>query len=536
MKESESKRTTLSSQLVTLSVLGIIIALLLAMGSTLWLNLSNNHELLDQNMKDVASVLSKNEMVRDLLTSKQNAPSVNILLQDLTREITNLDVVALTDSNGKILVASSCRNGIPENFSCFTKELEKDPIFRVNEEQSRYRRSARAKVYSDQGELVGYVVVGVYMRSVYHMMGWTILQYVVIASVTVTIGGCLAHRLAEHIKNELEGYEPKVFHNMMVQRGQIWDALEEGVMAIDSDENLIYVNAAARNMLCLPDEEVSGRPLHEVYPASTLDQVLHSGKPEYNVPLKSLLHAKVIADRMPVLKDGKIVGAVAIFRNRTEMTRMAEDLTGVRHVVEALRANTHEFMNKLHVILGLLQLKEYDEAEQYVLDLTKVRTQSMGGITERIQESAVAALLIGKLSSAQEQQVVFKLNSSSYFPKGSRCLPVDAMISLLGNLIENAFDSFRYVPPGAVREVEVYVREEEKKGLVLCVEDTGRGMSEKVQQRIFERGFSTKGKDRGTGLALVQSIVQAYSGEIRVESVPGMGSTFTITIPPQEDK
>ena len=86
-----------------------------------------------------------------------------------------------------------------------------------------------------------------------------------------------------------------------------------------------------------------------------------------------MVHVKILADRMPIVKNGRTVGAVAIFRNRTEMVRLAENLTGVNHVVEALRANTHEFMNKLHVILGLLQLEEYKEAERYVLELPKVR-------------------------------------------------------------------------------------------------------------------------------------------------------------------
>ena len=109
------------------------------------------------------------------------------------------------------------------------------------------------------------------------------------------------------------------------------------------------------------------------------------------------------------------------------------------------------------------------------------------------------------------------------------------MISVLGNLIENAFDSFRHVASGALREVEVYIMEEAEKGLLICVEDTGSGITPAVEERMFERGFSTKGKDRGTGLALVQEIVQAYGGTMRVESTPGMGTTFTINIPIQKE-
>ena len=410
-----------------------------------------------------------------------------------------------------------------------------EPVFlQEGETENGMERCACAKVFDGEGNLLGYAVVGVYMRSVYRMVAETVLQYLVIAAVALCIGGFWARRLARYIKSELAGYEPEDLYRLMVQRADIWDALEEGVMAIDENERIIYLNAAAKQMLELPVDEAVGQPLHQVYPASTLDRVLHSGKAEYNVPLKSLVHVKILADRMPIVKNGRTVGAVAIFRNRTEMVRLAEDLTGVNHVVEALRANTHEFMNKLHVILGLLQLEEYKEAERYVLELTKVRAQSMGGITGRIQEPAVAALLIGKLSRAQELRVVFRLDASSHFPHGSRCLPIDAMISVLGNLIENAFDSFKNVADGAVREVEVCIQEEAQ-GLLICVEDTGCGIAPKVQQRMFEQGFSTKGEGRGTGLALVQSIVQAYGGDVRVESVVGLGTTFTIHIPPQEE-
>ena len=532
MKWFSHLKNTLNAQLVTLSVMVIVVTVLIAMGSSLWLNLRSSHEIMDQNMQDVAYLLANTEDVRGLLSGQGHDQPVSVLLQKVVRQVDDLDVAVVTDPSGSLVAGASTRNGLQGVM--VPDPSEQDPVFlQEGETENGMERCAYARVYDDDDNLIGYAMVGVYMRSVYRMVAWTVLQYLLIAAVALCIGGFWARRLAKYIKNELAGYEPEAMHRLMVQRADIWDALEEGVMAIDENERIIYLNAAAKQMLDLPVTEAAGQPLHQVYPASTLDRVLHSGKAEYNVPLKSLVHVKVLADRMPIVKNGRIVGAVAIFRNRTEMVRLAENLTGVNHVVEALRANTHEFMNKLHVILGLLQLEEYKEAERYVLELTKVRAQSMGGITGRIQEPAVAALLIGKLSRAQELRIVFRLDPSSHFPHGSRCLPVDAMISLLGNLIENAFDSFKHVADAAVRDVEVCIQEEEQ-GLLICVEDTGCGIPPKVRQRMFEQGFSTKGTGRGTGLALVQNIVQTYGGDIRVESVVGLGSTFTIHIPPQE--
>lgn len=533
MKWFSRLKNTLNAQLVTLSVMVIVTTVLIAMGSSLWLNLRSSHQMMDQNMQDVAYLLANTQDVRNLLSGEGSDQPVSVLLQKVVHRVADLDVAVVTDPSGNLVAGASTRSGLQGVMK--PDPDGQDPVFlQEGETEDGMERCAYARVCDDDGNLIGYAMVGVYMRSVYRMVAWTVLQYLLIAAVALCIGGFWARQLARYIKSELAGYEPEDLRRLMVQRADIWDALEEGVMAIDENERIIYLNAAAKQMLNLSVTEAAGQPLHQVYPASTLDRVLHSGKAEYNVPMKSLVHVKILADRMPIVKSGRVVGAVAIFRNRTEMVRLAEDLTGVNHVVEALRANTHEFMNKLHVILGLLQLEEYKEAERYVLELTKVRAQSMGGITGRIQEPAVAALLIGKLSRAQELRVVFHLDPSSHFPHGSRCLPTDAMISVLGNLIENAFDSFKNVADAAVREVEVCIQEEEQ-GLLICVEDTGCGIPPKVRQRMFEQGFSTKGEGRGTGLALVQSIVQAYGGDIRVESVVGLGTTFTIHIPPQEE-
>lgn len=120
-----------------------------------------------------------------------------------------------------------------------------------------------------------------------------------------------------------------------------------------------------------------GKPLRAVYPVSTLGRILHTGKAEYNVSMKSLPNVRVLSDRLPIYENGQLAGAVGIFRNRTEVTQLADDLTGVQHLVDAMRAYTHEFMNKLHVILGLLQIGQPERAEQYIMDTTRIQREAV---------------------------------------------------------------------------------------------------------------------------------------------------------------
>ena len=343
------------------------------------------------------------------------------------------------------------------------------------------------------------------------------------------IGSLLSVRFSKRVKRELLGYEPDAFRQLFLQRMDILDALDEGLMAIDEHSMITYMNRAAADILKIKVKDALGQPLQTVYPRSTMARVLQTGKSEYNIGLESIKHVSVISDRMPLWRDGKVEGVIAIFRNRTEVTRLAQDLTGVQHIVGALRAYTHEFTNKLHVILGLLQLGEDKQAEEYVLHLTQTRAHSIGYISERIREPSVAALLIGKVYRAAELGIRFVLDPASELHGDGQYLPVSSLITILGNLTENAFDALRDAPENAQKEVTVSIREGEH-GMLISVDDSGAGIAADKLDRIFERGFSTKGEGRGTGLSLVKETVDAFHGTIRVESEPGIGSSFIITV------
>ena len=68
----------------------------------------------------------------------------------------------------------------------------------------------------------------------------------------------------------------------------------------------------------------------------------------------------------------------------------------------------------------------------------------------------------------------------------------------------------------------------------MCVEDTGPGFPAELRRTMFQRGISTKGRSRGTGLSLVREVVEAYHGEIRVESESGVGTSFFISFHREE--
>jgi hypothetical protein len=109
--------------------------------------------------------------------------------------------------------------------------------------------------------------------------------------------------------------------------------------------------------------------------------------------------------------------------------------------VDALRAHSHEFMNKLHVILGLLNMKRYDTLEEYVLQTAEGYQNDIGTLQHQIQTPVVAGFLLGKINRAREAGVILTLANESLVPDNPNQQQVTALVTILGNLIENALDA-----------------------------------------------------------------------------------------------
>lgn len=529
---------TLYQQIRRVSVLGILVAMILATGAGLWLSLAQEQRMRDDTL--TAAVQAAAYALA--LDGHSDAQQLQEYTLRTVEGIEGVDLFAVYDAQGRPVYYADIVSGqagsaeLPALDAELCRRLAQSGEVLLDDAETPLGADhcAVTAVRGADGTVTGYVLAGLYLRSIRTMALRTLVVFVGIGLAALGVGTLLSLQLARRIKSGLLGYEPDAFRDLFLRRMELLDALDEGLLAIDRDAHILYINRAAAEMLSFDKDAVLGRPLAEVYPQSTIPQVLRTQKAEYNVSLESLRHVRILSDRMPVWRDGRIVGAVAIFRNRTEVARLARELTGVQHIVEAMRAYTHEFMNKLHVILGLLQLGEAQRAEEYVLQLTQTRALSTRQISACIAEPSVAALLIGKSCRAAELGVRLTLDPASHLGADPRCLPAPAMITVLGNLIENAFDAFAQTPGRTLHEVSVSVREGEQ-GLILSVDDNACGMSDEVRRHLFERGATSKGKGHGTGLYLVKQIVDAYHGDIRVESTRGVGSSFVITFRPGAD-
>ena len=529
MEMMENGTKSIRAQILRVNLLVVAVAVLLTMAATLLLTITQNRRAIDRNLMNSAQVIARVPMVVSDLENGTPTEGLQDFLDESIAQVSDIDVIVVADTNSIQFYSQNrefigkpysgkAQNSLLQNAAAFTSD---------DTGASGATRCAYAPVFGKGGKLVGFVMVGIYMRSISVYLWRTALYFALIAAAASILSGLISSKLSARIKHSLMGYEPSAFLGLFHQREDILQALEEGVMAIDADSNVMYVNHAAANMLNLDWDFAVGKPLKEVSPHSTMSRVLRTKLPEYNIPMLSFKHVRILSDCVPIWTDGRVVGAVSILRNRTEVDRLAEDLTGVRHMVEALRAYTHEFMNKLHVILGLLQLGEPEKAEAYIMDVTSIHQKSVGMIFNCIKNPSVAALLVGKTSRCTELGIRLALMPGSHLSADENILPTDAYVTVLGNLIENAVEAMNHSGSG-LKEISVSLLETPE-GLLICVEDTGPGMQPETAKNIFKKGFTTKGSGHGTGLALVREVVDAYQGRIRVESEPGVGTSFFLT-------
>ena len=242
----------------------------------------------------------------------------------------------------------------------------------------------------------------------------------------------------------------------------------------------------------------------------------------------------LVLNRMPVTVAGRNAGWVVTIRDRTELEALLRQLDSMEGLSTALRAQEHEFSNRLHVLSVLLELGEVEEATLYSSQLRSETTLASEEIRARVGSPVVAALLLAKSTVASERDVVVRLDPSSRVEAAQvEDLPV---VAVLGNLIDNAVDAVADDPRtvGASPRGDVTVSLTCVDGTVLVsVVDTGPGIPAERLEDVFVDGYSTKeprgAMRRGVGLALVHRLVTRAGGTITASS-PG-GGRFDVTLP-----
>jgi two-component system CitB family sensor kinase len=366
-------------------------------------------------------------------------------------------------------------------------------------------RSVRAVVpVEHEGDIVALVGVGVLTEAIGEEFAALLPGLIGLAAVILAIGGALSLLLARRVKRQTLGLEPQEITTLYAHHHATLHALREGVVVFDSEGRPALVNDQAEELL--GDTMLDPTTLGDDSPLIAGDRVL-------------------LASARAVVREGHRVGTVVTLRDRTEVETLARELGAVKALADALRAQTHEAANRLHVIAGLVELGRADEAIELAGSEAASAQDLLGRLGEGIEEPVLVALLLGKTATARERGVTLRVEPGARLCAG---FPPTELTTIVGNLVDNALDAL-----GPDREGTVTVElADDGTTATIVIRDDGPGLPADVLARAFEPGVTTKPPGpvgRGLGLALVRRAATALGGSVEVRNEGG--AVFTVRLP-----
>jgi two-component system CitB family sensor kinase len=401
----------------------------------------------------------------------------------------------------------------------------------INADSLGRSANGKAPLYAlDNKTMIGEVSAGILESSVTAAL-WTVLPvYAEWFAVALLIGAAASWGLAHRLKKRTFGLELDEIAKLLHEREAVLHGIREGMIAFDRAGRITMVNDEARRLLGLGTTGI-GSWIEDIVPPGRLRDVLSGaivGKDEIVLTDDYCL----TVNRMPVVLAGRPHGSVVTLRDRTELSGLLRELDSVKGLTDALRAQQHEFANHMHTVAGLLELGETDEALRFLTDLRGAEIGLAESVRTRIASPLVVGLFLAKSAVAAERGIDLVLAEDSWL--GDVPVKSQAVTTILGNLIDNAFDAVAgkhslAEEPGRVTVSMV----EDEDAIRIEVGDNGPGIPDTARESIFVDGFSTKPGSgtlrRGLGLALVHRLVQRLGGRIEVSAGPG--AVFTVTLP-----
>ncbi|MCZ8518589.1 MULTISPECIES: ATP-binding protein [Paenibacillus] len=390
----------------------------------------------------------------------------------------------------------------------------------------------KTPILGPDGEVIGIVSVGFLTEDIDRITEGYRLKIVWMALAFLLVGAAGAVLIARSVRTSLHGLEPREIGSLYTEKRAILESIREGVLAVNRKGIVTLANPYALRLLGLPEQAgIVGRPLRELLPGTRLTEVISTGLAQFDEEMLIGGH-EVIVNRVPITGwNGEIDGAVSSFRSKSDLYRLAEELSQVKRFADALRAQTHEYSNKLYVISGLIQLEAYQEAVDLISQESDVHQNLIAFLMREIPDPMIGGLLIGKYNRSQELKVPFEIDRESSFRDLPKGIDRNLLVTIIGNLADNAMEAVLACEDPAGRQVKLFLTDLGEDLIIEC-EDQGIGIPEESGGSVFEKGFSTKeGEHRGIGLSLVHHAVHKLGGYITYQPHAAGGTVFTAAIP-----
>ncbi|WP_277212184.1 ATP-binding protein [Isoptericola croceus] len=382
-------------------------------------------------------------------------------------------------------------------------------------------------VYGEDGEVAALISIGVLRSQIGKELLARVPALLGVAAIAIAVAALGSWAISRRLDRQTLGLGPVEITRMYEQHDAVLHAVREGLVIVDLDGRLTLANDEAARLLSLP-ADAQGREVGSLGLDEPLRTLLRTGE-QVSDRLIVYRDRVLVASSEPATKDGKVLGVVTTLRDHTELETLSGELDSARGFAEALRAQAHESANRLHTVVTMIELGQPEKAVELATVELASAQQLADQVMGSVDEPALAALLLGKAAQAHEKGVELVVSDDTEL----RDVDVSArdLVTLVGNLVDNAIDAALAAPPP--RRVTVLARGQDG-GLLFEVADSGPGVDPARVDDIFTRGWTTKtasgAHGQGLGLALVRQVITRYGGSVEVTH--DGATTFSVRLPP----
>lgn len=510
------------SKLILYVTLINFFTLIISYGIFINIKLTTNKKNINNNLVEMSKLVATDDVVIQSVGSGIINPNIDKKMDKYISIFKDIDIIVVADVTGKKyshLDKTQIGQGFVNPVS-WNKILNDEGYFSTMlGSMGVTTRWFEPILSQDKSKIIGFVMVGKYESLIKTSNSSTILIFTLLFLLALTLAFILSIFFAGGVKKSLFGLEPEDITQLHIKEQLIINNLESGLIALDDENKIVGVNNVfLKKFPYLTPEKVLTNTLH-LLGGNNITRT------EITID-DNIFYIKIL----PICQNEKYFGNILLLKTRDDVDSYAREITGIDQLVEGMRANIHEFKNRLHVILGLININKLDLAKKYILEAQDLNEYDFKKYNQ-IRNPLLKAILLGKEALCKERKINFIFDPKSRFDLQAKNFFIQDLSTIIGNLIENSIESFiNYSIENKFIEIKILQNE---KSFSVSITDNGKPIPDNVLDKIFDYGFSTKGKNRGVGLYLVQEKLKLYNGNIKIEREPSK-KTFIVEVKNEE--
>lgn len=515
-------RLNFKTKLILYVTLINFFTLIISYGIFINTRLHTNKQNIKNNLYEIAQLISNDKTIINALKERDLLPNIDKKMDNYISIFRDIDIIVVTDTTGK-KYSHLDKNQIGQNFVNpvnWDKILKNEGYFSTMlGSMGVTTRWFEPIVSKDKDEVLGFVMVGKYEDIIKTTNSSTILIFALLFLVALSLAFILSIFFAGGVNKSLFGLEPEEISQLHIKEQLIINNLESGLIALNKENEIVGINEVfSKKFPYLTAEKVLSHTLN-LLGGNNITRT------EITID-NNIYYIKIL----PICYNDKYFGNILLLKTRDDVDSYAREITGIDQLVEGMRANIHEFKNRLHVILGLININKLDLAKKYILEAQELNEYDFKKYNQ-IKNPFLKAILLGKEAICKERKIEFILDSNSSFNLKTENFFIEDLSTIIGNLIENSIESF--IDYNIERKfIEIKILQSGNL-FSIYVTDNGKPISEDMLEKIFKYGFSTKGKNRGVGLYLVQEKIKLYNGSIKIKREKSQ-KTFIVEVKNEE--